>query len=347
MYSKQIQKSNDIIVHDFDRRIENEFMTIQSELSPKNVEIIKKYDMEMVRGSLSKATRLKHIATLLSLTRILKKDWDTVTKQDIDQIIYEVITKYSPNGQETHTTWDHKKILKIFFRWFKLGSRDSKAVGDPEETKHIRLKPVKNRIVREQLITENDLSALLKACVGNPRDKAFLHVHYEAGTRPGEILSLKIKHVKFDKYGAFINVDGKTNARPIRLVRSVPDLAQWLDVHPLKDNPDAPLWVLLDQSRLGKPMTYYTAERLLARVVERSKINKKVNLKLFRHSEATNSAKYLTESQMRIRHGWTPTSNMPANYVHLVNADVDSAYLKHLGIVGQDEEKPWYHRNLT
>jgi hypothetical protein len=79
MHSKQIQKSNDIMVHDFDRRIENEFMTIQSELSPKNVEIIKKYDMEMVRGSLSKATRLKHIATLLSLTRILKKDWNAVT----------------------------------------------------------------------------------------------------------------------------------------------------------------------------------------------------------------------------------------------------------------------------
>jgi len=126
MHSKQIQKSNDIMVHDFERRIENEFMTIQSELSPKNVEIIKKYDMEMVKGSLSKATRLKHIATLLSLTRILKKDWNAVTKQDIDQIIYEVITKYSPNGQETHTTWDHKKVLKIFFRWFKLGSRDSK-----------------------------------------------------------------------------------------------------------------------------------------------------------------------------------------------------------------------------
>lgn len=340
MHSKQIQRTSDIMVHDFDRRIENTFMAIETELSQKNVEIIRKYDMEMVRCSLAKATRLKHLATLLSLTRILKKDWDVATKQDIDKIIYEVNTKYSTNGQETHTTWDHKKVLRIFFRWLKLGSRDSSVLGDPEETKYIRLKPVKNRIVREQLITEDDLSALLKACVGNPRDRAFLHVHFEAGTRPGEILNLKIKHVKFDKYGAFIYVDGKTNARPIRLVRSVPDLAQWFDTHPLKDNPDAPLWIILDQGRLGEPMTYWTAERLLARIVKRAKLNKKINLKLFRHSEATYSAKYLTESQMRIRHGWTSTSNMPSNYVHLVNGDVDSAYLKHFGIVERDEEKP-------
>ncbi len=42
---------------------------------------------------------------------------------------------------------------------------------------------------------------------------------------------------------------------------------------------------------------------------------------------------------MRIRHGWTPSSKMPENYVHLVNADVDEAYLKHLGIKPKEEEK--------
>jgi len=71
------------------------------------------------------------------------------------------------------------------------------------------LNRVKSGIVREQLITEEDISAMIKSCI-NPRDKAFFDVHYEAGTRPGEILSLKIKNVKFDNFGAFINVDGKT-----------------------------------------------------------------------------------------------------------------------------------------
>jgi len=39
----------------------------------------------------------------------------------------------------------------------------------------------------------------------------------EAGTRPGEILNLRIKHVTFDKHGAILQVDGKIGARTIRI----------------------------------------------------------------------------------------------------------------------------------
>jgi integrase/recombinase XerD len=333
-------KTTEITVHDYDTVITSTLKKVEDELSAKDVELIKKYNTEMVGEALSKATRLKNLATILSLSRIKTKDWQNLTKDDINSMVSQVMTTYSENGQETYTTWDHKKILRIFFRWIKLGSRDSKDVGDPEETKHIRLKPVKNKIVREQLITEEDLNSLLKACVGNQRDKAFLHTHYEAGTRPGEILSLRIKHVKFDQIGAIIHVDGKTGARPIRLVRSVPDLARWFNMHPHRDNPESPLWIILTEKRLEEALTYGAAERMLKRVAKKAKLNKRVNLKLFRHSEATNSAKYMTEAQMRIRHGWTKSSNMPANYVHLVSADVDEAYLKHLGIVKKDEEKP-------
>ena len=58
-------------------------------------------------------------------------------------------------------------------------------------------KDVKSKIVREDLITQEDIEILLKGCRGNPRDKALLHVHYEAGTRPGEILNFLKQHVWF------------------------------------------------------------------------------------------------------------------------------------------------------
>jgi len=61
MKTRQVEaKKGEITVHDFDRNIENTTKAIQSELSPRNAEIIKNYDMEMVRSSLAKATRLKH-----------------------------------------------------------------------------------------------------------------------------------------------------------------------------------------------------------------------------------------------------------------------------------------------
>ena len=60
---------------------------------------------------------------------------------------------------------------------------------------------------------------------------------------------------------------------------------------------------------------------------------------MFRHSEATNSAKFLTEAQLKKRHGWSSISRMPARYVHLVDADVDEAILKHNGIIVEDEKE--------
>lgn len=229
--------------------------------------------------------------------------------------------------------------MKIFVRWIKLGSRDYKEVGDPEETRQVKLRPVRDSLSREDLITESDLTKILYACGENSRDRAFIDCHLEAGTRPGEILNLQLKHVKFDKYGAILKVDGKTGTRNIRLIKSVPNLANWCDVHPFKDNPDAPLWIMIKTEKFGKPLTYAAASKMIKNRCEKAGISKRVNLKIFRHSEATNTAKFLTEAQLRKRHGWSAISRMPARYVHMIDADVEKAIFEHHGIKEKEEEK--------
>jgi len=331
-------KSDQIMVHNYDTRIRQTTNLLQNEISSENFKLIKRYHNVMIGEALAKATQLKHLQILLNLTRFVKKDWTVISKDDIDSLVATIMIKYaSDNGQETSTSWDHKKILKIFFRWVKLDSRNFRLVGDPPETKNVRLKKVKDNISREDLLTESDRTRLLHACGGNLRDKAFLDCHSEAGTRPGEILNLKIKHVKFDKYGAVLQVDGKTGPRTIRLITSTPNLAKWLDAHPFKDNPDAPLWISLEHTANARPLTYPAARKLLERRCKIAGITKRVNLKLFRHSEATNTAKFMTEAQLRNRHGWTNSSNMPSRYVHLINSDVDDALFKHHGIKKPDE----------
>ncbi|NIU01951.1 MAG: integrase, partial [Nitrosopumilaceae archaeon] len=47
-------------------------------------------------------------------------------------------------------------------------------VGDPPETAHVRMKKVKDKIIREDLLTEDDISRLLYACGENQRDRAFI-----------------------------------------------------------------------------------------------------------------------------------------------------------------------------
>lgn len=294
----------------------------------------------MVSLSMAKATRRLHLRTLLSLSRMLEKNWNTVTKSDIDELVYKIMQKYaSGDGQETNTSSDHKKVLKIFFRWFKLGSRDFNEVGDPDETKRVKIKKVKDKIIREDLITEADLTKLLHACKENQRDRALIDCQSEAGTRPGEMLNLLIKHVKFDNYGAILHVDGKTGPRTVRLVRSAPNLSKWLDVHPFRDNSESPLWIMLEKKQLGKMLSYAGARQVIKRRAEIAGLSKRVYMNLFRHSEATKSAMFLTEAQMRGRHGWSSSSRMPARYVHLVNADVDQAILSHYGVIKEEKTK--------
>lgn len=327
-------------VYDYDVLTDGIFRLIRKDTSIENSTLIEKYDRMMVSLSMAKATRLLHLRTLLSLSRMLGKNWHDITRPDIDELVYKIMKKYSNgDGQETNTSSDHKKILKIFFRWLKLGSRDFNEVGDPDETKHVKIKKVKDKIIREDLITESDLTRLLYACKENQRDRAFIDCQSEAGTRPGEILNLLIKHVKFDDYGAVLHVDGKTGTRTVRLIRSSPNLSKWLDVHPFRDNPESPVWIMLEKKQLGRMLSYAAARKLIKRRADAAGLSKRVHMNLFRHSEATKSAMFLTEAQMRGRHGWSTSSRMPARYVHLVNADVDEAILSHYGIVKEEKAK--------
>ena len=325
---------------DYDRKIQRAYAKAEKNLSTVNQKLIINYDAEMATIGLKKSTRAKQIAILVDITIRIDKNWNNVIKEDIDSLIRNVMDEFGDDlGGESETTRDYKKTLKPFYRWTKLGSRDFKEVGDPPELKSIRLKQIKDKIVREQLLTEEDHTKLLRACADNTRDLAFLDVHYEAGTRPGEILSLKIKHVKFDDKGAVIHVDGKTGPRPIRLVTSVPNLAKWIKFHPFKDNPDHPLWILFDDDNYGDQMTYSAAVAMLQRRIRKAKIQKRINLKLFRHSAATRLSTHLPESTMRLRHGWTRNSTMPARYVHLNNSDVDFAILKMHGLADEKEKQ--------
>ena len=326
------KSANKITVYDYDKNIKQVYELIKKEMSESNAELIFKYDRHMATQTLSKAVRLLHLKRLLSLTRLLNMDWKDVTQNDIEKLVYDIMNHYSENGQETNYTYDHKKVLKIFFRWYKLGSREFKEVGDPPETKIVKMRRVKEKLVREDLITDEELQRLIKACGENLRERTIISVHAEANTRPGEILTLQIKHVKFDEYGAKIHVDGKTGARPIRILKSSPYLAQWLAVHPYRDDPEAPLWIKIDKNGYGQSLTQPAFRAMYQNRARKAGLSKKVFPYLFRHTGATKDANYLTEAQMKKRMGWSPNSKMPAKYIHLVDADVDEAYLEHHGV---------------
>ena len=334
MSKQQISKNRQdgIKLYNYDRIIFRIFALMQKDLSENNLQVIKKFNRVLVNESLSDARRSKILSTLLSLSRMLKKDWNEANKEDIEELVYNFNKKFSKDGQETNTTSDHKKILKNFYRWLKFDSRDQKSVGDPTETSWIRIKKPRENLTADMLITDVEKNMLLKACGENLRDRAFIHTFSDLACRPGEILSRQIKHVKFDDKGAVIVVDGKTGPRPVRVIECVPDLASYFDKHPNNSDPEAPLWIAMDDKKFGESWSYHAMRKRLQRICDVAQIHKRIWPNLFRHTGATKTGMFLTESLQKKRYGWSSGSKMPGRYKHMMNSDVEEAIFKHYGI---------------
>lgn len=293
-----------------------------------NGEIILKYYRSRVAEGLSLARILKCISTLKLISKRLKKPFTEATKEDIVDLIAEI----EERNISPWTKHDYKVILKKFYKWL----RDS---DSPSEVRWIKTPTnIRNNLVKEKLLTPEDVNRLVEVAT-NIRDKALLLIVYETGRRIGEILTLKIMDVEFDQYGARLVIDGKTGPDLSRVVASAPKLALWLDNHPLRHNPKAPVWIGFGKKKNIQQLTYGAARAMLRDCAKRAGINKRVFFHLFRHSRATQACTLLTQAQMNHMFGWKQGSRMPSVYIHLAGKDVDDAIFTLNGIKRKPEKE--------
>jgi len=286
----------------------------------------------LAKGS-SRLRVVKCAYCLRFLARWLKKPFEEATKDELVNLVGELENK--PYAE--YTKYDFKVVLKMFYKWLKGGDEEF-----PVEIKWLKPR-LKNTVHKlpEELLSEEDVLKIVQAAT-NLRDKALVLTLYESGCRIGELLSLKVKNVQFDQYGAILRVTGKTGDRRVRVITSAPALAVWLENYSAAKNPDAPLWPPLatNQSHKTQAAEYPSIYVLVQRLARKAGIRKNVFPHLFRHSRATFLASKLTEAQMKEYFGWTQSSEMAATYVHLSGRDVDNALLKlhHLTKEQQAEE---------
>jgi len=170
---------------------------------------------------LSLARQAGYVQRLTTIAATLGKDFDKTNQQDIEQLIRAVNAK----DWAEWTKDNYSVTVKRFWRWLRELPRGK----DPPETEWIRIGKAESRtILPQDLLTKEETQKLIQAAE-HPRDKAYVAVADESGARPGEVLTMKIRSVTFDEYGAVIVVRGKKGERRIRLVASAPYLAAWLD----------------------------------------------------------------------------------------------------------------------
>ena len=180
--------------------------------------------------------------------------------------------------------------------------------------------------LRDKVLRPEELEALLNAC-GNPRDRAILAILAETGLRIGELLSMRLRDVEALQDGSFrLRVRGKTGLRVVVAIRSAPALSEWLEAHPRREYPEAPLWTTLRKPfRPLRPKAFREHLRHLAR---KAGLSRPVSPHMFRHTRMTQLARVLTEQELKVVAGWTMSSRMASIYVHLSGRDAEAALRK-------------------
>jgi integrase/recombinase XerD len=290
---------------------------VESTVLTENFKAVKEC-LYRVKKKCKKRTAVNYIMILLPFLNWAKKPFTAMDKYDIDD--YLELQKCKSES----TIEGMKIILRAFLRPI-----------NPEAASTIEPHNVSSNVTPDALLSDDDIRALIKAAP-NPRDKALIACFYDSGCRRSELLSTTITDAKFDDYGCVLWLrESKTQSRPARLVFASSYLRDWLNVHPRKDEPTAPIFCSLrtPYNAISRSGLYEQLKVIKAK----TGIKKPTNCHNYRHSRATDLAKKLTEQQMKKVLGWTPKSNMCSVYVHLSGEDVDEAMLKVAGIKRKDK----------
>jgi integrase len=271
---------------------------------------------------LSLARVSKYSAQLRTILRLINFPPKDATKQDIEKIVAWIQEK----DYAEWTRHDLKLILKKFIQYAKNGSCD-KQTPVPPEVAWIPLNVKKqDTVTSEDLLTLEEIEKILRN-TRNARDQAMLYSLFEGALRPEELLTMRVGSVEFAKGYCLLSVTGKTGHRRITVVLAYRALLNWLQEHPYRSDPNAPLWVSLSTNGEQRRLHYSTFREIVKNTAKKAGITKRVWGYLFRHTYLTDLAKKFTEAQLKGFAGWTQSSKMAGRYVHLSGRDNEDAVL--------------------
>jgi site-specific recombinase XerD len=234
-------------------------------LTEQNRKLLLKYYQSLVNSGMSLTRTGVLLGVTARLIEILGKDYETSTKDDIEQIVTKIrIMKLSEVSKV-----DYLLKLKRFDKWVNGGEEYS------EKTKKIKTRLEKKYTkLPKELITPEEAKVLIDNAE-SARDRALIHFLWESGCRVGEAINLQISSVEFGKGEYRIDLYGKMGNRRILLLESTRDLQNYLKLR-ADAKPDEPLFTLHGTVNRGEAMSHTSISKVLKRTSEKAGITKKI-----------------------------------------------------------------------
>lgn len=301
---------------------------LEKPLSQANVAVIREFLAEKESLGVLPTSRLQYTKTLVKVAATLftprsKRTLKELTKTDLTTFINTMQPRHA-----TATVNNFKGHILNFLGWLESPLLKNEKVQEQLKRKRSGLK----KIQAADLLTDQEIALLISAAQIE-RDRALLAILAETGARVSEVLGLQFKHVLPDPDGIILTMPnekwergdwehGNPNTRPIWIQAAVPYLRDWIKHHPFGgvNNQERYLFCQTNNDPTV-PITRQRVGQIVRKAARQVGIPKKVYPHLFRHTKATEDAKYLSEAILRKKYNWSPVSTMPAFYVHLASTD--------------------------
>ncbi|MFP3908478.1 MAG: tyrosine-type recombinase/integrase, partial [Archaeoglobaceae archaeon] len=323
---------------DYKKRLSREIELLkESEISESNKNLILKYKNHRLANGLSVARVHRELQSLRLICKKNEIELNNLNEYAIDEILADL----ELSDIKLNTVNEYKKALRYLLIF----------TGKDELASRIKRKePKDNDLSREDLLTVEEVLKLI-GVAANERDPALIMCHLDLGCRPEEILTLTVGNFVRDSWGIKVEINrSKTYLRNPHLSFSIPYVARWMEVHPMKNSPEAPMWIDLNRLKTGKivPIDNSAYNRVLDRLFKRSEIKRRKRFSPynFRHTSITMWSVVLTEQQLSKRSGHIPGSKHLRRYAKLVDSDTDRRILSEFDLI-TDEERETDVKKLT
>ncbi len=319
---------------DFERRLEN--AKRKGIINPDDFMLIRSYILELRAINGIGILRMTKLAYLAASWRHHIGPYRQNTLPDLHQGILGLKNR-GQNGipYRQNTLRDHLGFLKRFYVW--LIENDYLTLPK-EHINRIRVPACDHMTVTaSDILTGEEVESLIGACMSS-RDRALFGVLYEGGFRIQELCTLMWSQVKFDEYGAVLNVNMKTEKpRHVRIIATAPLLASWRDDCPYE--PEGETLVFMTHQR--RPLNHAAVWSQLRKIVDRAGIRKPVHPHLLRHSRISHLQQQgVQESIIKGMMWGNQGTKMLETYSHISSNDIDRVLLDLYGIARRENQAP-------
>jgi len=281
--------------------------------NPLNLQYFRRLFVHFEARDISYIRRNRLLQSMRFICHLTSKDLADCTRDDINHMVAAMHQVYrTPRSKQTFL-WDLKYFWKVLFP-----EKDEK--GRPDETlvpyivRHISGKIDKsNQKLRRDKLSWEEFERLVNYFGNDLRMQAYLTLSLESLARPQELLYVKIGDIElFDHYAKItISEHGKEGVGLLQCIDSYPYLLKWLDVHPLKRDAQAFLFINTGVTNRCQQLKPQNINKMIRIACKDLGIDKPITCYSLKRNGVT-IRRLRGESDMEIQHAarWTSTKQL-------------------------------------